>query len=163
MKEKITLSRTCQLTTIVVSVIIYLPAAALLSTQNVGESTITFLITSTLLLLCIPLSPKSIELTDEMLIIHKYAGQKKIPYSLISSVAPYSTRSIKEIRIWGIGGFIGYTGSFYNRRIGKYQSYVGNYNEAFLITLKTGKKYVISCRNHQNVISTLQKEVHQLI
>lgn len=70
---------------------------------------------------------------------------------------PYKQiKGISEIRLWGMGGVFSYTGLYSNRKIGKYESYIANFNEAFLITLNTGKKYAISCRNYMDMIIALQ-------
>lgn len=161
MKEKVSLGITCKITTILVFIIVFLPTIILLGLQTYQEAMMIFLICSVVLLLCIPMSPKSVELTDNALVIHRYAGKKTICFGQIASVEPYSKKGISDIRLFGIGGVLGYTGTFYNRRLGNYISYVGNYNETFLITLKSGKKYLVSCQNHLNVISALQKRLQE--
>lgn len=158
MKERVSLDLTSKITTALVFVILLVPATIFLCFEQLTNCLIIFGISSAVLFLCVPMSARSVELTDKNMIVHKYAGRTTIPYTQISSVSAYHTRPVQEIRRHGIGGVLGYTGSFYNKRIGKYDSYVGNYNETFLVTLKTGKKYIFSCANHLRFISALQDE-----
>ncbi|MBQ7042781.1 MAG: hypothetical protein IJN66_08775 [Muribaculaceae bacterium] len=64
-----------------------------------------------------------------------------------------------NVRTCGSGGVLGYTGNFYNKAIGKYISYVGNYDQTFLLTLKTGKRYLLSCQNPEEFVKTIKAKI----
>ena len=57
------------------------------------------------------------------------------------------------MRIFGSAGFFGYIGIFYNKRIGKYTSFVGDTHQCFLVTTKSGRKYAFSCESPDEVIT----------
>jgi hypothetical protein len=100
-------------------------------------------------------SPSSIEMNIHELILHKRKGKLRIAYDQITDASNYKPDK-SEIRYFGSGGVFGFIGKFSNATIGTYQSYVGNYEQAFLIRTKTNKKYVLSCENRELVINTLK-------
>jgi hypothetical protein len=101
-------------------------------------------------------APLSIGLTESFLVLHKLNGKLIIDYDQIAYAEIYKP-DISEIRLMGSGGVFGYIGKFSNATIGKYQSYVGDYAQSFLIQTKDDKKYVFSCENRDLVISTIKK------
>jgi hypothetical protein len=105
---------------------------------------------------CILNAPLSITLNGSQLVLKRVFGKIVIKYSQINSVRPYIQES-SDIRVFGSGGFCGYTGIFSNREIGKYISYVGDPKQSFLISTKNGKNYVFSCENVEIVIETIKK------
>jgi hypothetical protein len=46
-----------------------------------------------------------------------------------------------------------------HKLVGSYQSYVGDYAQAFQIQSKNGKNYVLSCANRDLVINTIKKQI----
>ena len=61
-----------------------------------------------------------------------------------------------DIRLMGNGGFLGYTGLFRNKELGKYTAFVGNYNQAFYIRTKSGKIYVTSSEQREEIIRQIR-------
>ena len=61
-----------------------------------------------------------------------------------------------DIRLMGNGGFLGYTGLFRNKELGKYTAFVGNYSQAFYIRTKSGKIYVTSSEQREEIIRQIQ-------
>ena len=49
--------------------------------------------------------------------------------------------------------------NFYDKEIGRHLRYVGNHDEAFLVELKSGKKYVLSCENSGRVIELVRDKL----
>jgi hypothetical protein len=106
---------------------------------------------------CITIAPVSIILNDSDLTLKKIIGNIKINYKDITEAGIYVPEGI-DVRIVGSGGFGGYTGLFYNKTLGKYQSYVGDYDQAFFIITKNNKKYVFSCEDRELVLQTIRDE-----
>jgi hypothetical protein len=105
-------------------------------------------------------SPSFIEIDTNGLTLHKRKGKLIIRYSQITSVSHYKPDK-SEIRYFGSGGVFGFIGRFSNANIGAYQSYVGDYAQAFLIQTKENKKYVLSCENRDLVINTIKTNIKQ--
>lgn len=100
-------------------------------------------------------SPQQIEIKGNTLILRKLLTSLKIEIRDIDIIEPY-VKSL-EIRLFGSGGYCGYIGTFTNKNIGKYQSYVGKYDQAFYIKTKSGKKYMMSCENRDTLISIISE------
>jgi hypothetical protein len=103
-------------------------------------------------------TPLSIEITDTRLILHKLKGKLIIDFNQISNIEIYKPDS-SEIRFYGSGGVFGFIGKFNNATIGKYQSYVGDYAQAFLIQTKENKKYVFSCEKPDLIVTIIKKYI----
>lgn len=103
-------------------------------------------------------TPLYIELNDTGFVLHKLIGRMSISYDQIKQVDVFQTDKT-NVRIFGSGGFLGYTGTFYNKSLGMYKSYVGNYNQTFMVVTKDNKKYVFSCENRDLVIINLKKYI----
>lgn len=107
------------------------------------------------------MSPLMITLHDDRIVIHKIIGRKTILFEKIAELVPYKANASHTVRLLGSGGFLGYTGLFYDRQIGRYTSYVGSYDKDQLVLICTGggMKYLISCENAQELISTYNNYV----
>lgn len=100
-------------------------------------------------------APMSLKLSDDKLIISKLVGMKIIPYSDIEKIEPYEDYH-SDIRLMGNEGFLGYTGLFRNKELGKYTAFVGNYSQAFYIRTKSGKIYVTSSEQREEIIRQIR-------
>lgn len=60
------------------------------------------------------------------------------------------------IRLFGSGGLFGFTGYFKNKKLGKYIAYVMDTNNKFYIKLKSGKTYVFSCDDPEQLVSDIK-------
>lgn len=103
-------------------------------------------------------APMSLKLSENKLTIRKLVGVKEIPFSDIEKIEPYDDYH-SDIRLMGNGGFFGYTGLFRNKELGKYTAFVGNYSQAFYIRTKSGKTYVISCEQREEVIERIRQKL----
>jgi hypothetical protein len=99
-----------------------------------------------------------IEMNETGIILHKQIAKLDIPYDEIMDVKCYKPDK-SEMRYFGSGGVFGFIGKFSNAKIGTYQSYVGDYTQAFLIQTRKNKKYVLSCKNRELVISIIQTHI----
>lgn len=117
-------------------------------------ATILTILFSVCIIICWINAPKEIIIDNDSIILKTFGRNIKLNISDIEEIAPYSKSN--EIRLFGSGGFLGYTGCFSNKQIGKYNSYVGAYKNAFYIKMKNGNQYVMSCEN----IADLMLEVN---
>lgn len=105
------------------------------------------------------LSLRTIVLTESQLILNKGIGTVRLNYSDISNVEIYKSDGVLDVRVFGIGGVCGFTGKFYNKKIGKYTSYVGDYSQTLYIQTKKGKKYVLSSEDRDEVYQFLKERI----
>ncbi len=103
-------------------------------------------------------APMSLKVSEDKLIICKLVGTKEIPFPEIEKIELYEDYH-SDIRLMGNGGFLGYTGVFRNKELGKYTAYVGNYSQAFYIRTKNGKMYVTSCEHREEVIRRIRQKL----
>lgn len=105
--------------------------------------------------------PLTISLTEHHLVLHRVMGSISLSYMDIESVQLYTEKGIGDFRIFGNGGLFAFTGKFYNRHIGFYTAYVGDYSQAFLVGLKDGRKFVFSCEHPQAVVDAVRQQIHE--
>ncbi len=101
-------------------------------------------------------SPKTIEVTGDALILHKAGGNMVMPFLDIQEIRRYSKSGI---RLFGIGGVFGFFGLFTNSEIGRHHAYVESYYEAFLVVRKSGKKYVLSCEDRDELVRIVSENL----
>ena len=106
------------------------------------------------------LSPIKIIITDDVIILRKMIGKKIFWIKDIESIKPHQLKG-SNVRTCGCGGVFGYTGNYYNKGIGKYISYVGNYDQTFLITMNTGKKYLLSCQDSEKFTEIINTKIQK--
>lgn len=112
------------------------------------------LLAISILVLCYFISPSKYILTEKYLIIKRPIGSINIGLSDIKSVRKIDRKSLKgTIRLFGIGGVFGYTGAFYNSRLGKFTSYSTQYRNLFFII--TSRKNVLISPNDVDLYAEL--------
>ena len=62
-----------------------------------------------------------------------------------------------RIRLFGSGGFFGFFGWFYGRRLGRFRGYITNHKDLVLITLRDGGKLVLSPHPAEAFLEYLEK------
>ena len=88
-------------------------------------------------------TPRYFYIEKDHIVVQFFIGHKLLDD--IQSVRPILKGELKgNIKTWGNGGLMGYTGHFENRYIGKYQMYAVNKRELALVTLNNGAQYVIN-------------------
>lgn len=108
-------------------------------------------------LYCAMMAPMTVSFDDSAFVLHKLIGKIQISCDTILEIGEYEPGT-GELRIFGSGGFLGFTGLFWNKQFGKYWSYVGCYKQAFYI-ITENKKYVFSCENRDAIISAINKVI----
>jgi len=61
-----------------------------------------------------------------------------------------------SLRLFGIGGFFSYCGSFKNRVLGSYKAYATHRKNTVVITTKEGEKIVITPSNPELFVEELK-------
>ena len=166
-KEKVTLSKSARLITwIVIPILIVfgllIPLRDFMHSPSTGMQALFGCVILIILLSLVSIlvyAPKEIALDDTCLTLTKGAGTLRIPYSDMEEVRMYNPRNTGNIRVFGIGGVCGYIGRFYNRDIGYYTSYVGDYEQAFFIRTRKGKKYLLSCEHAEKIAEKLKARI----
>lgn len=167
--EKVHLSNTVKIMSAVVIAIVIVagigvPLQGLMNSRYDTERYISLGILLFIILIFVSVfiyAPKRISLSDEGLILYRGLGKVRLPYSEMADIRIYRpSDSVINIRTFGIGGVLGFIGRYYNKEIGHYISYVGDYSQAFLIQMKSGKKYVMSCNNAQEMVEEVRMQMN---
>ncbi|MDE6549257.1 MAG: PH domain-containing protein [Muribaculaceae bacterium] len=98
--------------------------------------------------------PIYLRLTEDSLNVETSLRIKSFPLSEIEEVK-ICPPTMSERRICGSGGFFGYWGWFREPSIGKYFAYYGMASQTFLIRLKSGRQYMLGCRDAKEMAKEL--------
>lgn len=153
MKHNVYWSRGVKIMSVAVAAILVYSCVMLVTVSGAAVwSLLVVALMAAVVLFAVWWAPLSVSLTDDALVINKMIGRTVIPYADIRVVTPYKVTT--DLRLFGSGGFLGYTGLFSSGRLGRYHSYVGSYSQAFLVVTDR-RKYVLSCEGHEQVIAFL--------
>jgi len=95
--------------------------------------------------ICVLYSPRTFYVTKDSVIVKRPGPDLMIKIRDIEGIRPIGLREFGlAVRTFGVGGFFGYYGKFYSRRIGSYNAYATNCKSLVLIQCNNGKKYVLS-------------------
>lgn len=161
MKKRVDLSTYCVIIT-VLSVVVIAGIVLWLINQNDSPNK-NILILDILAILTIWCflglfyAPVWLRLTDKSLDVVRYLKVKSIPIDQIKSVR-LCPPTMGEKRICGSGGFAGYWGWFSEKDLGKYFAYYGKASDCFLVTLKNGKKYMLSCKDAPEMVDAISQK-----
>jgi len=107
-----------------------------------------------ILIVSILYTPRKIVRTDSVIYIKRIIGDVSIELNSIEDIQIYNPDK-SDLRIFGSGGFFGYLGKYMNSKYGNYYSYVCNYDEAIIIQIQNGEKYVFSCERYQEMVKEI--------
>lgn len=105
--------------------------------------------------------PMYIKLTDNSLNVETSFRIKSFPLDDIAEVK-ICPPTMSEHRLCGSGGFFGYWGWFREPSIGKYFAYYGMASQTFLIRLKSGRQYMLGCRDSKEMAKALADQLSHL-
>lgn len=89
-------------------------------------------------------APRHYEIHRDRVVVVRTIGNVKIPRKDITSVTlPGKAAMTKTIRTFGVGGFFGYYGSFYNATLGKMTWYATSRSQPVLL-VANGKKILLT-------------------
>lgn len=103
--------------------------------------------------------PVSVSLDSDALKINRPIRSKRIPLTDIQSVK-LCPPTMGAKRICGSGGWFGWYGWFSERDLGKYFAYYGKSSDCFLVTLKSGKKYMLGCQDAPEMVESINMSIH---
>jgi hypothetical protein len=156
MKSKVIYSTYCNIITYAVFIIF---AIGLVVSYGITAKFIALcIIFAALIFAGVYYCPISIETGKDAFIIHRPISDKRIPYSQIASAEQFM-QSGSSLQLRGSGGFMGYWGYFQDVSIGSYFGYYGKKSQCFLIKLKSGAKYVISCEDRDVMIVAINEHI----
>lgn len=98
-------------------------------------------------------SPVAVSVDRRYVTIRRLLTPKRIAIGDIAKVSLF--QSTMDVRVSGSAGFFGYYGWYHNREIGRYFAYIGKCKDTFLIELKSGRKYVISCNQPEVIVKCI--------
>lgn len=101
------------------------------------------------------ISPRSIELAADALVLRRVWGTRSFRYADIAEAALWQGKPSHMFRMWGCGAFCGYIGWFSGGGLGSHFEYVGDYADAFYIKLRSGRTYLLSCDCAGQVVGRL--------
>lgn len=104
--------------------------------------------------------PMYVRLTAESLNVETSFRIKSFPLSEIEEVK-ICPPTMAEKKICGSGGFFGYWGWFSEPTIGKYFAFYGMASQTFLIRLKSGRQYMLGCRDAKEMAEALKKAIKE--
>lgn len=101
---------------------------------------------------CLLLTPLYLSVENGNIRIKKVVGNVLIPIDQVEKIERLERADISDaIRTFASGGFCGYLGHFYSRRIGYFTMYATEMKG--LVSITTPKKrYVVSCRKYERLI-----------
>ena len=103
-------------------------------------------------------SPMYIVLNEDSINVDTLMRVRRFPLDEIVSVK-ICEPTMSEHRICGSGGYFGYWGWFREPSIGKYFAYYGMASQTFLIRLKSGRQYMLGCRDSKEMAKALADQL----
>lgn len=154
LNEPVIWSRTSNILSVVL--ILFFLALLICIPMSVFMKMILFCLVAIAIIPAMYYAPMSLTLTGRVLGIRRLFTTRRIPVCDIVNVKPCTPASV-GYKVCGSGGFLGYCGWWRSFAEGTYFSYVGRYDEAFFIELKSGRKYLLSCRNSSAMMEAIKR------
>lgn len=118
-----------------------------------------FILVMSIMLWAVCNAPRKIELRDNAIVLRRLVGQETIPLTEITGTQPYRSTTATA-RLWGSGGFFGYTGWFANKELGTFFAYAGDMKEAFVVSTPR-RTYLFSCADRDAFVAALREKLAQ--
>lgn len=163
-KNKVTWDNYVISVTIAITLFLFYVAYKIISAYMYDKDILlvfAFLILTGVILYAVLTLPISVILTNNEMIINRVFGQKVIAVNMITEVGMYK-KDISDIGLFSTGGFCGIRGKFRNVTIGTYHSYVCNSKQSFLVKTRDNNNYVLSCKNHTDIIALLSTLINKI-
>jgi Bacterial PH domain len=113
-----------------------------------GEKNVTDSIVFLPIILCIVtylFRPNNYSVSPDKLLIHRLINNVKIDRNNIQSVQEIDESQVKNsLRTFGVGGFFGNFGTFWNGKLGKMTWYITRKNNFVLVETKDQKKIILT-------------------
>ncbi|MDE5607474.1 MAG: PH domain-containing protein [Muribaculaceae bacterium] len=99
--------------------------------------------------------PGSLSFDGRTLDIHRSLRIKQIPLAEIADVR-LCQPTMAAKRLCGSGGWFGWYGWFSEPDLGRYFAYYGRASDCFLVTLRSGRKYMLGCKDAPAMVAALR-------
>lgn len=153
LKSRVELSRAASLTTIFVFAIL-LGVAVLNWNLAPGAGVVSYALIVISLAVSLCHAPMSVSLDDKCVRVNSSLKIRLIPFAEIASVERFKP-STCAVRVFASGGFMGYWGVFSEKSTGRYTAYYGNESDCFMVTLRSGRKYVLGCKGADRMVAEI--------
>lgn len=106
--------------------------------------------------------PVTISVNRESVIINRPLCDKELRMDEIKSIKLMQPSALSTSRLCGSNGMFGYWGWFRDNEHGRYFAYYGKVRDCFIIELRNGRKYMLSCDNCRIVTNYIQQYLNEL-
>ena len=135
-------------TTIIVIIFLLVISTTIFFLIPNGERNITDSMVFLPIILCIGVylfRPYNYSVSSDKLLIHRMMNNVEIDRNNIQSVQEIDESQVKNsLRTFGVGGFFGNFGTFWNSKLGKMTWYVTRKNNFVLVETKDQKKIILT-------------------
>jgi hypothetical protein len=105
----------------------------------------TLILVGSLLVIAFLIRPNNYSVSSDKLLIHRMLDDVEIDRNNIKSVQEIDESQVKNsLRTFGVGGFFGSFGKFWNSKLGKMTWYVTRKNNFVLVETKDQKKIILT-------------------
>ena len=103
------------------------------------------------------LRPNNYSISSDKLLIHRMINNVEINRNNIQSVQEIDESQVKNsLRTFGVGGFFGNFGTFWNGKLGKMTWYVTRKNNFVLVETKDQKKIILTPDKPEEFVASFQ-------
>lgn len=102
--------------------------------------------------------PLSLEVNDSGLLVRRPLKIKSIPLSQIADIRPCAP-TMAARKIFASNGWFGYYGWFSEADLGRYFAYYGKASDGMLVTLKSGRKYLLGCKDAPQMLEAIKERI----
>ena len=156
MKSRVDLSTFSFILTMVVLAVM---VACVYATYGTDKFLITGAAVIVILVFCLFYAPMSISANDKEICVNSSLWMHRIPMRRVVGVERFQP-TMGSFRLCGSGGFLGYWGMFKEGDIGHYTAYYGKASDCFLIRLDNGDKYILGCKNPDEMVAYIKGTVN---
>lgn len=157
MKSNIEYSSFSRRLTAIVSVVLLIGLAF-----TYGEPAAFYTILAIVVLLyvsCLFFAPIYLWADEKQICIYSPLKIRPIPMADVVKVERYRPLP-GTVRLCASGGFMGYWGAFRDSVIKNYTGFWGKDDDCFLLTLANGKKYLLGCKNPDDMVAYIKSKMN---
>jgi hypothetical protein len=132
---------------------------SIIFTPEDAQYTITFtvILVGILLMIAFLIRPNNYSVSSDKLLIHRMISNVEIDRNNIKSVQEIDESQVKNsLRTFGVGGFFGSFGTFWNSKLGKMTWYVTRKNNFVLVETKDQKKIILTPDKPEEFVASFQ-------
>jgi hypothetical protein len=107
--------------------------------------TLAALLLPVILMVTVIFAPLGYTVDNAGIMVNRMGRNICVPYAEIADIRLVDRRDVSfAIRVCGCGGFFGFYGRFWSKRLGKFHAYVTDTRQLVLITCTDGRKILLS-------------------